>query len=160
MFTSQRARSFSGSPCCHPERLVAELTGTKDDGYRARTATCALGYVTPAQTYQQWLVDEASASDAAEQIATCVLDHGVPHLRRLAGDPGLLLAEARRHPGSRQSVGICRIAVLAALNGEVAEAQESIKATHDRLAEIGPGAYAEDVRPVLAALSKWLRHGL
>jgi hypothetical protein len=140
------------------ERLVAELTGHKDEGYRARTATSALGYVTPSRSYREWLVDTQSASEAAEQIAACVHDHGMPYLRRLAGDPALRLAEARRHPGSQQSVGICRIAVLAALNGEVAAAQELIAETQGRLAEIGPGAYANDVQPTLAALRRWLRH--
>jgi hypothetical protein len=140
------------------ERLVAELTGQKDEGYRARTTTGALGYVTPEQTYRQWLIDAASAADAAEEIATCVRDHGMPYLRRLADDPGLLLAEVRRHPGKGQSVGICRIVVVLVLNGEVVAAREIIQETRDRLAEIGPGAYANEVEQVLEALTRWLRH--
>lgn len=61
-------------------------------------------------------------------------------------------------PARGQSVGICRIVMVSVLNGEVAAAREFIQETRDRLAEIGPGAYANEVEPVLAALTRWLRH--
>jgi hypothetical protein len=40
----------------------------------------------------------------------------------------------------------------------LAAAQEFIQETQDRLAEIGSGAFANDIEPVLARLTKWLRH--
>jgi hypothetical protein len=82
----------------------------------------------------------------------------LPCLRRLVDDPALLMAEARRHPGKGQSVGICRIVVVSVLNGELATAHEFIPETQDRLDEIGPGAYANEGEPVLTAPAKLLRH--
>jgi hypothetical protein len=48
--------------------------------------------------------------------------------------------------------------VLPVLDGEGAAAHELVRETQDRLAEIGSGAYANDVEPVLAALTRWLGH--
>jgi hypothetical protein len=48
--------------------------------------------------------------------------------------------------------------VVSVLNGELATAHEFIPETQDRRDEIGPGAYANEGEPVLAALTKLLRH--
>lgn len=96
------------------EPVVAELCGTRNDGYRDRTVSTSIGYLMPEQRWHEWLVDEDTADAAAEDMSGAVTAYVEPYLRSLAHDPRAMIAAAKRSPAYIQATGKCRVVVLLA----------------------------------------------
>lgn len=66
---------------------VAQLTGSKDDGYRSTTAVTSLGYLMPEKRWREWTVSESNAEELAVDWAAAVETFALPHLERLSSEP-------------------------------------------------------------------------
>jgi len=128
------------------EADVAHLTGRTDEGYRTTTATTSVGYLMPAASWYEWLIEPDSADDVADRMAEAVQTYAEPHLRTLAADPQALLAAIASSPSSSTLSGLARSALLLRRVGQAQEATELLVRRVSGLADRTDVAATEERR--------------
>lgn len=137
------------------ERITCQLCDTKDGGYQRRTAVSPIGYLMPAQRWRQWHVTSVTAAGVAEELTDAVNSCAVPFLRELAGDPLQLIEAARESAAMMQPPGRCRVAVLLARAGRIAEALAFVAESRDKAGD-QDAAWAVAERSWTRAFTRWI----
>jgi len=126
------------------EADVAHLTGRTDEGYRTTTATTSVGYLMPAASWYEWLIEPDSADDVADRMAEAVQTYA---------DPQALLAAIASSPSSSTLSGLARSALLLRRVGQAQEATELLVRRVSGLADRTDVAATEE-RRVVATLAE------
>jgi hypothetical protein len=137
------------------EPVVAEVCGTRDDGYRNRTAITSIGYLMPEPRWREWLVDEHTADAVAEEVAGAVTAYVEPHLRSLAHDPRSMVAAAKGSPAYIQATGKCRVAVLLAQHDGPEAADTYLRGLAAALSDRDSDAALAE-RQMIEAARRWM----
>jgi hypothetical protein len=137
------------------ERLVSQLCGSRDDGYRTTTTTTSIGYLMPVQAWKEWDVIAGSAERVAAEMAAAVREHAEPYVRRLASDASATLEAVKASPAYPTAVGLGRAVVILRRAGEAAAARSLIE---ERLGALGARSDAAAVHEHgrADALRAWL----
>jgi hypothetical protein len=136
------------------ERIICQLCDIKDDGYQQRTVVSPIGCLMPGRGWLEWHVTPGSAAQVAAELAGAVSSYAVPYLGELAGDPGMLIEEARRAAGLIAASARCRVAVLMARAGQVDEALAFAAACRET-ASGQDAAWAVAQRSWAGAFGRW-----
>jgi hypothetical protein len=137
------------------EQAVSSLLGDNDGGYKSRTVTTPLGYVTPEKRWREWQVSVRETDAVATEMASLLATDGWAYISALAADSGALLAATRDSPAMSQSVGLARLVVLLHRFGRSDEARRTVWERQEQLTSRSDAA-ANDQRETATSLLAWL----
>jgi len=132
---------------------VADVAGSREQGYKTTTATTSIGYLMPAARWCEWNVSAENVDAIAAEMADAVRTYAEPHLRALVADPQLLLAAIASSPSYATSTGLARAVLLMRRTGRSLEASELLGRRASGLATRSDAA-AEMERHTIAALGR------
>ena len=135
------------------ELAVADVAGSREQGYKTTTATTSIGYLMPAARWCEWNVSAENVDAIAAEMADAVRTYAEPHLRALVADPQLLLAAIASSPSYATSTGLARAVLLMRRTGRSLEASELLGRRASGLATRSDAA-AEMERHTIAALGR------
>jgi len=137
------------------EPIICQLCDVKDQGYKQRTTVAPIGYLMPSKRWRDWLVTPVTAAGVGEELAAAVVSCAVPFLRELGSDPSKLIDAAKNSIGVHQASGRCRVAVLLAMAGRVAEAQAWALESRDKAGD-NDAAWATAERHWADSFLRWM----
>lgn len=137
------------------ERTVSRLLGSKDEGYKTRTASTPVGYATAERRWREWPISPAEVGGSAAEITDVVASDGWRHVCALAENHELAIEAVHDSPAIAQATGFARLVVLVAL---VRGGEAALEAVASRLEEVVDRSdpAADDLRRAGHALSQWI----
>ena len=138
------------------ERLVAELSGGRDQGYRQRTVLTGIGSLMFHRGWHEWHVSPKTSDAAASAMADAVRQDGEPWMMKLAIDDAALATAVRA--GLVEGVGtMFRVPIIEVLQGRVVEASQYVAWRTERLAGQSGPAVDDELRAA-EAVRHWIDH--
>ena len=137
------------------EQTVSHLLARKDEGYKARTTTTPLGYVSTQHRWLEWAITGPSVERIAQEVAQLVATEGWAFVSALANDPDAMVNAVKAAPSFGQASGFARAVVLLAHLGRDDEAQQVIE-DRRRQCEGRTDPAASDTRRACDVLFGWL----
>ncbi len=104
------------------ERIVAECRGEKFHAYIPPTVHTPLAYLLPEARYTAWFFSPSTAAEAAEDMVSMIVAHGLPFMRSLIGLDKIQRAIDARTGYDHQLVYRRPVALL--LAGDLARARQ------------------------------------